>query len=104
MPELTINPREIGKFVTEGGFDGAYDFSAMRVREVFGKDADVGMLSFVAREAKQYYPSPRAMLAPIDNYEKAFVSIAKEPKASADQARPHLPAHARSRPASLRRE
>ncbi len=81
LPELTINPREIGKFVTEGGFDGAYDFSAMQVREVFGKDANVGMLSFVAREAKQYYPSPRTMLASIDNYEKAFVSIAKEPKA-----------------------
>ena len=33
------------------------------------------------REAKQYYPSPRTMMAPIDNYEDAFVSIAKEPKA-----------------------
>ena len=82
LPELTINPREIGKFVTEGGFDGAYDFSAMRVRDVFGKDADVGMLSFIAGEAKQFYPSPRTMMAPIDNYEKAFASIAKDPKAA----------------------
>ena len=81
VPELTLNPREIGRFVTEGGFDGAYDFSALRVREVFGKDEEVGMLSFIAREAKQFYPSPRAMMAPIDNYESAFASIAKEPKA-----------------------
>jgi glycosidase len=81
LPELTINPREIGKVVAEGGFDGAYDFSAMRVREVFGQGEDVGLLSFVAREAKQFYPAPRSMMAPIDNYENAFVSIAKEPKA-----------------------
>jgi glycosidase len=82
LPELTINPREIGKVVAEGRFDGAYDFSAMRVREVFGKGEDVGLLSFVAREAKQFYPRPRSMMAPIDNYEDAFVSIAKEPKAA----------------------
>ncbi len=81
LPELTINPREIGKFVTEGGFDGAYDFSAMQVRDVFGKDADVRMLSFIAGEAKRFYPSPRTMMAPIDNYENAFASIAKDPKA-----------------------
>jgi len=81
LPELTINPREIGKFVTEGGFDGAYDFSAMRVREVFGKDESVENLSFINEEAQQFYPSPRSMMAPIDNYEKAFASIAKEPKA-----------------------
>ena len=42
--------------MTEGGFDGAYDFSAMKVRDVFGKDADVRMLSFVADEAKRFYP------------------------------------------------
>ena len=53
----------------------------MTVREVFGKDEDVGKLSFVAREARQFYPSPRTMMAPIDNYEDAFVTIAKEPKA-----------------------
>jgi glycosidase len=82
LPELTLNPREIGKFVTEAGFDGAYDFSAMRVRDVFGKDEDVGMLSFIAREAKQFYPLPRTMMAPIDNYEDAFASIAKEPRSA----------------------
>ena len=60
--------------MAEAGFDGAYDFSAMSVREVFGKGEDVGLLAFVAREAKQFYPSPRAMMAPIDNYEDAFVS------------------------------
>ena len=52
----------------------------MTVRDVFGKDEEVGRLSFIAREAKQFYPSPRTMMAPIDNYEKAFASIAKEPK------------------------
>jgi cyclomaltodextrinase / maltogenic alpha-amylase / neopullulanase len=80
LPELTIVPKKIGKFVSEAGFDGAYDFSAMTVREVFGKDEDVGKLSFIAREARQFYPSPRTMMAPIDNYENAFASIAKEPK------------------------
>src|SRR4029079_9452852 len=81
LPELTIPPRKIGEFVTEAGFDGAYDFSAMRVRDVFGKDEDVGLLSFIAKEAKESYPAPRTMMAPIDNYEDAFASIAKEPKA-----------------------
>jgi glycosidase len=81
LPELTVNPREIGRFVSEAGFDGAYDFSALRVRDVFGTDhADAGALAFIAREAKEYYPSPRAMMAPIDNYEKAFVTSASEPK------------------------
>jgi glycosidase len=80
LPELTIVPSKIGKFVSEAGFDGAYDFSAMTVREVFGKDEDVGKLSFIAREARQFYPSPRTMMAPIDNYEDAFASIANEPK------------------------
>jgi glycosidase len=81
LPELTIIPRRIGEFVTEAGFDGAYDFSAMTVRDVFGQDGHVGKLSFIAREAKQFYPLPRTMMAPIDNYEKAFISNAKEPKA-----------------------
>jgi glycosidase len=81
LPELTIIPEKIGAFVTEAAFDGAYDFSAMTVREVFGRDADVGKLSFIAREAKQFYPFPRTMMAPIDNYEQAFASIAKKPEA-----------------------
>ena len=80
LAELTIDPKKIGEFVTEAAFDGAYDFSAMTVREVFGKDQDVGKLSFIAREAKQFYPSPRSMMAQIDNYEDAFVRVAKEPK------------------------
>lgn len=82
LPELTIHPREIGRFVAGAGFDGAYDFSAMRAREVFGKDDDVGLLSFVAREAKEFYPAPRSMMAPIDNYEDAFVSVCKEPRSA----------------------
>jgi glycosidase len=80
LPELTITPKKIGEFVTAAGFDGAYDFSAMSVRDVFGRDEDVGRLSFIAREAKQFYPAPRTMMAPIDNYEKAFASFAREPK------------------------
>jgi alpha-amylase len=80
LPELTINPRKIGEFIAEAGFDGAYDFSAMTVRDVFGRDKDVAKLSFVAHEARKFYPAPRTMMAPIDNYEKAFASIAKEPK------------------------
>ncbi len=81
LPELTIIPKKIGEFVTEAGFDGAYDFSAMTVRDVFGKDEDVGKLSFVAREANEFYRALRTMMAPIDNYEDAFPAIAKEPKA-----------------------
>lgn len=81
LPELTIKPREIGRFVTEAGFDGAYDFSVLQVRDVFGKGKNVGSLSFINREAKEFYPEPRTMLAPIDNYEKAFTTIASAPKA-----------------------
>jgi glycosidase len=80
LAELTLNPREIGKFIAEAGFDGAYDFSVLRARDVFGKGADVGVLSFIAREAHQFYSAPSTMLAPIDNYEKAFTTIAMEPK------------------------
>ncbi len=80
VPELTITPREIGKFVTEGGFDGAYDFSIFRARDVFGKDHDVAQLAFIAREAKQFYPRPSTLFAAVDNYEDAFLSVAKEPK------------------------
>jgi glycosidase len=81
LPELTINPKAIGEFVTEASFDGAYDFSAMTVREVFGRDEHVGKLTFVSREAERFYPDPKRMMAPIDNYEKAFAEFAREPKA-----------------------
>ena len=80
-PGLAINPRRWRVRGRKSGFDGAYDFSVLRVREVLGEGEDVGLLSFIAREAKAYYPSPPSMLAPIDNYEDAFVSVAKEPKA-----------------------
>ncbi|WP_165226549.1 alpha-amylase family glycosyl hydrolase [Aquisphaera insulae] len=82
LPELTVVPAQIGAFVRDCGFDGAYDFSALRIREVFGRDEDVAQLSFANREAHQYYPQPRAMMAPIDNYEKSFSEYAKEPKAA----------------------
>lgn len=82
IPELTIKPRAIGKFVADAGFDGAYDFSVLQARDVFGKGKDVGALAFINRQAKQFYPAPRAMLAPIDNYEKAFTTIAKQPKSA----------------------
>ena len=56
LPELTINPREIGWFVTEAGFDGAYDFSSLEVRDVFGNDENVSKLSFVASETHGSMP------------------------------------------------
>ncbi|MHC5538122.1 hypothetical protein ACYOEI_07830 [Singulisphaera rosea] len=80
LPEFTINPREVGKLVTEGGSYGAYDFSTSRGREVFGGDEHVGALSFIAQETKPCSPAPRTMMASIANYEDAFLSIAKEPK------------------------
>lgn len=82
LPELTVNPRQIGAIIKKAGFDGAYDFSALRVRDVFGRDENVGQLAFLAREAHEFYPEPRALMAPIDNYEDTFVSFAKEPKAA----------------------
>ena len=82
LAELTLNPEAIGRFVAEAGFDGAYDFSALRSREVFGQGGDVGLLAYAAGEAHEYYPEPRRMIAPIDNYEEAFVAIAEEPKAA----------------------
>jgi hypothetical protein len=41
--------------VREVGFDGAYDFSAMTARHVFGGGEPVSRLSFVLKEGKQYY-------------------------------------------------
>ena len=66
----------------------------MTVRDVFGNDEDVGKLSFIATEAKQYYPVPRTMMAPIDNYEKAFASIAREPKAKRTKLAAYISAYA----------
>lgn len=84
VAELAVNPGQIGRIVAECGFDGAYDFSSLACREVFGKSQDkgrdVGMLSFVAGEAHQFYPAPRRMMAEIDNYEDAFAAMADEPK------------------------
>lgn len=84
LAELAVNPRQIGRIVAECGFDGAYDFSSLACREVFGKSQgrEVGMLSFVAREAHQFYPAPGRMMAEIDNYEDAFAAMADEPKAA----------------------
>jgi alpha-amylase len=81
LPELTIPPREAGPFLAKAGFDGAYDFGVLRAREVLGQGEDISQLSFIEAEAHQFYPAPRAMMAPIDNYELAFVSAAREPKA-----------------------
>ncbi len=84
LAELAVNPRQIGRVVSECGFDGAYDFSSLACRDVFGKTKgrDVGMLSFVNREAHQFYPAPRRMMAEVDNYEDAFAAMADEPKAA----------------------
>jgi alpha-amylase len=80
LPELTVPTEEVGQIVAEAGFDGAYDFSVLRVRDVLGRDADVASLDFAAKEAHQFYTRPRSMLAPIDNYELAFVAYAHAPK------------------------
>ncbi len=83
IAELAIKPRRIGEIVAEAKFDSAYDFSFMEVQGVFGKDENVGKISFIMKEAKQFYSSRRAMMAQIDNYEDpTFVAIAREPKAA----------------------
>jgi alpha-amylase len=79
VAELPLNPRDIGRIVSECGFDGAYDFSTGKVRDVFGSDASIGDLSFVNAEAERFYRAPRSMMAQIDNYEDAFVTASKEP-------------------------
>jgi alpha-amylase len=79
--EVPLQPSKIGEFITATGFDSAYDFSATTASGVFGKGAAVGMLSFVLREGRQYYPSPQRMCAQLDNYEDpAFADTAQAPK------------------------
>ncbi|MGQ0636482.1 MAG: alpha-amylase family glycosyl hydrolase [Planctomycetaceae bacterium] len=79
--EVPLHPRRIGEFLVETGFDTAYDFSFGIVRDVFGRGDSLGKLTFVAREAKQFYTHPRRMVAQIDNYEDpTFLAHALEPK------------------------
>ena len=79
--EVPLHPSKIGEFITATGFDAAYDFSATMASDVFGKGAEVGKLSFVLREGRQYYPSPQRMCAQLDNYEDpAFADTAQAPK------------------------
>jgi cyclomaltodextrinase / maltogenic alpha-amylase / neopullulanase len=79
--EVPLHPSKIGEFITATGFDTAYDFSATTASDVFGKGAEVGKLSFVLREGRQYYPSPQRMCAQLDNYEDpAFADTAHAPK------------------------
>ena len=90
LPELTINPREIGKFVTEAGFDGAYDFSAMRVREVFGKDAGRGA-ALLRRPRGEAVLSFAASHDGPDRQLRGCLRVDREgAEGGADQARPHL--------------
>ena len=79
--EVPLHPSKIGEFITATGFDAAYDFSATTASDVFGKGAEVGKLSFVLREGRQYYPLPQRMCAQLDNYEDpAFADTAQAPK------------------------
>ena len=81
LAELPVHPKEIGRLVREVGFDGAYDFSAMTARSVFGGGEHVDKLSFVLKEGKRYYDSPRSLMAQLDNYESSeFMQTAREPK------------------------
>jgi alpha-amylase len=81
LAEVPLHPSRIGKFLVQSGLDGAYDFSFGTVRDVLGRDVPPDRLSFVFREAKRYYPSPRRMAVQIDNYEDpAFVTVARDPK------------------------
>ena len=61
LAELPLNPRQIGPLLTASGLDSAYDFSIGTVRDVFGKGAGVGQLSFVLHEGREFYPSPQQM-------------------------------------------
>lgn len=81
LAEVPLHPGKIGEFLVQTEFDGAYDFSFSIVRDVLGRDVPPDRLSFVFREAKRYYPTPRRMMAQIDNYEEpAFVTTARAPK------------------------
>lgn len=81
LAEVPLHPSQIGEFLVRSGLDGAYDFSFGIVRDVLGRDMPTDRLSFVFREAKRSYPSPRRMVAQIDNYEDpAFVMVAQAPK------------------------
>jgi alpha-amylase len=81
LAEVPLHPGKIGEFLVQSGLDCAYDFSFGIVRDVLGRDLPPNRLSFVFREAKQHYPSPRRMVAQIDNYEDpAFVTVARVPK------------------------
>jgi alpha-amylase len=81
LAEVPLHPEKIGRFVTETGLDGAYDFSFGIVRDVIGRDEPVGKLSFVFGEAHRYYPRPRRMIAQVDNYEDpTFLAASRAPK------------------------
>jgi glycosidase len=82
LAELPMHPRKIGEFITASGLDSAYDFSAGIVRGVFGKEGwNVNSISFVLRQAKQFYPAPHRLCAQIDEYEDPeFLPYASESK------------------------
>ena len=81
--EIAENPRIIGRMMREAKFDSAYDFSLSRLRDVVGNDKSVHLLSFVAKEGQQFYPSPRSLVGLIDSYEgPTFIATAQEPKQS----------------------
>ncbi len=87
LGEVALPPRAIGEFLRETAFDSAYDFSCHQAQDVLGKGEDVGKFAFIMKEAHQYYPSPRSMVAQVDNYEiPAFVEAAKEPRLARTKA------------------
>jgi alpha-amylase len=81
LAEVPLHPSEIGEFLIQTGFDGAYDFSFGIVRDVLGRGGPLAKLSFVLGQGERFYPHPRRMVAQIDNYEDpTFVTAARAPE------------------------
>ena len=80
MAELPVDPVKIGKFVTECGFTGAYDFDFETVRTVLGKSGNASTLNWALAMDKNAYPETSHIVAQIDAYEDpAFMDVAAEP-------------------------
>jgi alpha-amylase len=81
MAEVVLGPEKIGGFLRETGFDSGYDFGFLAAQGVFGRSESAGRISFMQRQAAQYYPDSRMMCGELDNYEgKEFINGASEPR------------------------
>ena len=81
MAEVVLGPKRIGEFLTETGFDSAYDFSFLAAQEVFGRGQSTTRLRVMQKEAARSYRDCRMMCGELDNYEnKEFIKEALEPR------------------------